>query len=251
MLCEPAPADEAAPRDPIVRKRQTMTLYYSRFQETDGRSTGGLDTRRQHRPGVYRNYGKRMLDIAMVVLAAPFVVPLVAILALLVAWEGGRPFYTQMRVGMHGRPFRMWKLRSMVVDADARMEAHLAAEPAARKEWDETQKLRNDPRVTRLGSFLRKSSLDELPQLWNVLTGDMSLVGPRPMMLQQETLYPSLAYYAVRPGVTGYWQTAGRGRTSFAARAQFDAAYVEDLSLPTDVQILARTVGVVVRGTGS
>ena len=104
--------------------------------------------------------------------------------------KGGRPFYSQVRVGKGGKPFRMWKLRSMVNDADARMETYLAENPDARAEWDSTQKLRNDPRVTRFGQFLRRSSLDELPQLWNVLKGDMSLVGPRPMMLNQQSLYP-------------------------------------------------------------
>ena len=228
-----------------------MTLHYSRFPVDASGAAKAAGDGQLHGRGLYRRYGKRVLDIALVVLAAPFVLPLVTALALLVALDGGRPFYTQMRVGMHGRHFRMWKLRSMVVDADARMAAHLAADPEARREWDETQKLRRDPRVTQFGAFLRKSSLDELPQLWNVLLGDMSLVGPRPMMTQQEPLYPSPAYYAVRPGVTGYWQTAGRGRTSFAARAHYDAAYVEDLSLPTDIAVLARTVSVVVRGTGS
>jgi lipopolysaccharide/colanic/teichoic acid biosynthesis glycosyltransferase len=228
-----------------------MTLHYARFPVAAAGGPDGVRDSRFDRPGFYRNHGKRIVDVLLVVLAVPFLVPLVAALAVLVALDGGRPFYTQMRVGMHGRHFRMWKLRSMVVDADARLAAHLAADPAARREWDETQKLRHDPRVTRFGAFLRKSSLDELPQPWNVLTGDMSLVGPRPMMPTQEELYPSPAYYAVRPGVTGYWQIAGRGRTSFAARARYDAAYVEDLSLATDLIVLVRTVGVVLRGTGS
>lgn len=177
-------------------------------------------------------------------------VPVVLVLAILVARDGGSPFYSQMRIGKGGRAFRMWKLRSMVVDADQRLEAWLAANPAARAEWDSTQKLRNDPRVTRFGHFLRRSSLDELPQLWNVFIGNMSLVGPRPMMLNQRDLYPGTAYYALRPGVTGYWQTAGRNRTTFEARAEYDAVYEEQLSLMTDLRILARTVSVVLRGTG-
>jgi lipopolysaccharide/colanic/teichoic acid biosynthesis glycosyltransferase len=228
-----------------------MTLLHTRFPPTLGTPPDAALPRRHDGPGFYRTFGKRVVDIVAVVLAAPFVLPLIGVLACLVALDGGRPFYTQMRVGMGGRHFRMWKLRSMVIDADARLAAHLAADPEARREWDETQKLRHDPRVTRFGTFLRKSSLDELPQLWNVLTGDMSLVGPRPMMTTQEALYPSSVYYAVRPGVTGYWQTAGRGRTSFAARAHYDAAYVRELSLTTDMTVLIRTVGVVLRGTGS
>jgi len=130
------------------------------------------------------------------------------------------------------------------------MTEHLTASPAARAEWDSTQKLKNDPRITRFGQFLRKSSLDELPQLWNVLLGDMSLVGPRPMMTSQQSMYSGTAYYALRPGITGYWQTAGRNATTFEARAGFDTAYEADLSLGTDVKLLVQTVGVVMKATG-
>ncbi|MDZ4310142.1 MAG: sugar transferase [Cypionkella sp.] len=200
--------------------------------------------------GPYRQFFKRAFDIVAIVLAAPVVMPIVAIAAVMVARDGGSPFYTQMRVGKGGKRFRMWKLRSMVRDADARMEEFLAANPEARMEWDSTQKLKADPRITRMGKFLRKSSLDELPQLWNVLMGDMSLVGPRPMMISQQSLYPGRAYYALRPGITGYWQTSGRNRTTFEARAGFDDAYEADLSMLTDVKVLAATVGVVVHGTG-
>jgi exopolysaccharide production protein ExoY len=200
--------------------------------------------------GPYRRVFKRLVDVTVIAMAVPIVAPLVAGLAIGVALKGGQPFYSQLRVGKGGRTFRMWKLRSMVTDADARMAGYLGANPAAQAEWDATQKLRNDPRITPFGRFLRRSSLDELPQLWNVLTGDMSLVGPRPMMPVQQGLYPGDAYYLMRPGITGYWQTAGRNRTTFAARAAFDAAYEAHVTLRTDVQILARTVGVVLRGTG-
>lgn len=200
--------------------------------------------------GSYRRIFKRLLDITAIVAAAPVVVPMVAGLAFLVARDGGSAFYTQIRVGKGGKPFRMWKLRSMVTDADDRMEAYLASNPEARAEWDTNQKLRNDPRITAFGQFLRRSSLDELPQLWNVLKGDMSLVGPRPMMLNQRALYPGTAYYNLRPGITGYWQTAGRHKTTFEARAEFDAAYDDELGLKTDLNILARTVSVVLKGTG-
>jgi len=200
--------------------------------------------------GVYRRVLKRAADVAAVLLAAPVVVPLVGAMALAVACDGGPLFYTQQRIGRGGRRFRLWKLRSMVPDAERRLEVHLAADPAARQEWETTQKLRVDPRVTRVGRLLRRSSLDELPQLWNVLIGEMSLVGPRPMMPCQERLYPGAAYYLLRPGITGHWQTAGRNATSFAARADYDDAYEAELSLATDLRILARTVAVVLRGTG-
>jgi lipopolysaccharide/colanic/teichoic acid biosynthesis glycosyltransferase len=202
------------------------------------------------RRGLYRHVFKRVLDVTAIVLAAPVVVPIVAALAVAVARDGGSPFYSQMRIGKGGRIFRMWKLRSMVRDADARMEEYLASHPEARLEWDRTQKLREDPRVTAMGQILRRSSLDELPQLWNVLKGDMSLVGPRPMMVAQRTIYPGLAYYALRPGCTGYWQTAGRNRTSFEARAEYDTAYEAELSLGADLLTLLRTVGVMTKGTG-
>ncbi len=202
------------------------------------------------RRGVYRNFFKRLLDVSAIVLAAPVVVPVVAVLAVAVARDGGKPFYSQMRVGKGGKRFRMWKLRSMVCDADDRMEEYLAAHPEARLEWDLTQKLKQDPRITRMGKILRSSSLDELPQLWNVLMGEMSLVGPRPIMVSQQVIYPGVAYYALRPGCTGYWQTAGRNRTTFEARAEYDGAYEESLTLWTDVKILFGTIGVMLKGTG-
>lgn len=200
--------------------------------------------------GLYRLVLKRVFDLAVVVVAAPVVLPVILLLALLVASDGGRPFYSQLRVGRGGRTYRIWKLRSMVADADARLEAYLAENPAARHEWDTTQKLKRDPRITPFGRILRKSSLDELPQLWNVLMGDMSLVGPRPMMPCQEELYPGHAYYRLRPGITGPWQVSSRNSSTFADRARFDTEYDRDLSLPTDLRLLAATVRVVLRATG-
>jgi len=198
----------------------------------------------------YARYLKRPLDVAAVLLAAPIVLPVVVILALVILWRGDRPFYTQLRVGRSGRSFRLWKLRTMVEDAETRLAEYLAADPRARAEWDLTQKLKNDPRITPTGRFLRKTSLDELPQLWNVLRGDMSLVGPRPMMLEQAQLYPGADYYHLRPGVTGLWQISDRNDSSFAARAGFDACYAAKLSLAGDLAIIARTAGVVLRCTG-
>jgi exopolysaccharide production protein ExoY len=231
-----------------------MTMNYSEFRPVSTTSTTSVghgfapEAARTVRPGLYGKVLKRVLDVSAVVLAVPVILPLIGAAALAVALDGGSPFYSQLRVGRGGRSFRMWKLRSMVVDADHKLEAHLAADPVAREEWD--QKLKDDPRVTRVGRILRRSSMDELPQLWNVLTGQMSLVGPRPMMLQQQVLYPGSAYYALRPGITGYWQTSGRNETSFEARAEFDAAYAADLSLKTDLKILGRTVGTVLKCTG-
>ena len=209
-----------------------------------------LPPARPVRTGLYRGTLKRGIDLTLVALAAPFILPLIGLLALLVGWRGGRPFYCQDRVGRAGEPYRMWKLRTMVPDADARLEAHLRADPTARAEWNSKQKLLDDPRVTVLGRWLRKSSLDELPQLWNVVKGDMSLVGPRPMMVSQQRLYPGRDYYELRPGVTGLWQISDRNASTFADRAKFDTVYNRTLSAGLDLGILVSTIRVVLRGTG-
>ncbi|PJF09786.1 sugar transferase [Pseudorhodobacter sp. MZDSW-24AT] len=200
--------------------------------------------------GFYRNVFKRAFDVTAIVVAAPVIVPVIAALSIGVALEGGRPFYSQLRVGKGGKTFRMWKLRSMVHNAESQLQDLLQRDPTARAEWDATQKLRQDPRITRFGRFLRRSSLDELPQLWNVFKGDMSLVGPRPMMVEQRSLYPGSAYYALRPGITGYWQTAGRNQTTFQARAEYDTVYDDGLAFTADLRILWRTISVVLKGTG-
>ena len=197
--------------------------------------------------GLYRTHAKRGLDIALILLSAPIVLPLIALLALCVGLGGGKPFYTQERLGLNGRTYRIWKLRTMVPNADDVLEEHLARDPALRTEWNSKQKLINDPRITRIGHILRKCSLDELPQLWNVLRGEMSLVGPRPMMVNQKELYPGTDYYDLRPGITGMWQISDRNDTTFAARAKYDAAYKANLSFTTDARIL---FGTVLNGTG-
>lgn len=199
---------------------------------------------------VYLNFFKRVLDIVLVVMAAPAVLLVVAICAVMVARDGGSPFYHQTRVGRFGKTFKMWKLRSMVANADAALEEYLRTNPAARFEWNRNQKLRNDPRITKFGRILRKSSLDELPQLWNVLKGDMSLVGPRPMMVDQQSLYPGSAYYALRPGITGFWQVSVRNESSFAERASYDAEYLRKVTLLQDLSVMLKTVKVVTKCTG-
>lgn len=198
----------------------------------------------------YSGFFKRTLDIVLVLLALPIVLPTLLFLAFLVARDGNNPFYGQTRIGRDGKEFTMWKLRSMVPNAHVLLADHLTRNPAAKREWDETQKLKNDPRVTRIGQLMRKTSLDELPQLWNILVGEMSIVGPRPMMPEQKILYPGKAYYSMRPGLTGLWQVSQRNDSSFASRADFDTSYAGQLSLRTDLGIIFATVGVVVRGTG-
>ena len=201
--------------------------------------------------GAYRTIFKRTLDLLLVLLALPVVLPLILMMALSVAvLTGGQPFYTQLRVGRDGKPFRMWKLRTMVKDADALLEGHLQADPKAREEWNTTQKLKNDPRITYVGRLMRKTSMDELPQLFNVLNGTMSLVGPRPMMVHQKELYHGQAYFELRPGITGLWQVSDRNNCGFKDRVAYDDLYNDSLSLKTDMTILGRTVSVVMRATG-
>lgn len=202
----------------------------------------------QARP--YRNVFKRVLDVSLILISLPLVLPVVMILAALVAMNGGQPFYSQDRIGHGGRVYRIWKLRTMVRDADARLDSYLRENPIMEREWLTKQKLLNDPRVTPMGRFLRKTSMDELPQLLNVLTGDMSLIGPRPMMVSQKPLYPGRAYYRLRPGITGLWQVSDRNATSFADRARYDEDYDRRLSFRLDLSILIATVRVVLRGTG-
>ena len=238
MTATPDTLPEAAA--PVRVKAQT--LIFNSADSLKGRRG------RPFRP--YRGAFKRLLDVTLVLAAAPIVLPVVFALALLVKLQGGQAFYSQPRVGRHGRIYTIWKLRSMTRDADQALEAHLAANPEARVEWDRTQKLKNDPRITKLGRVLRKSSLDELPQLFNVLRGDMSLVGPRPMMPEQQALYPGTAYYKLRPGITGMWQVSKRNESTFADRARFDTQYDRRLSLLTDIKLLLATVRVVLRGTG-
>ena len=200
--------------------------------------------------GWYREAVKRPLELFLVFLVSPVVIPLIFLLAVLVMLDGGKPFYSQLRVGRGGCSYRLWKMRSMVVDADDFLATYLDANPEARTEWNLKQKLRNDPRVTRLGHLLRASSMDELPQLWNVVTGKMSLIGPRPMLPEQQSMYSGDAYFSLRPGITGLWQVSGRNHTSFSDRADYDERYDRHLSLGLDLQILMRTVAVVLRRTG-
>lgn len=198
----------------------------------------------------YRKFGKRVLDVTIILSMGWFVVPTICLLALMVLVTGQSPFYVQRRIGFGGKVFSMWKLRTMLPRADERLEEYLTANPEARIEWDTKQKLRNDPRVTPIGRWLRKSSLDELPQLFNVLNGTMSLVGPRPMMVDQRDQYDGKGYFRQRPGMTGLWQVSDRNNCDFVDRVQFDEEYDRTVSLSQDILILAKTVKVVVRGTG-
>ncbi|WP_078573732.1 sugar transferase [Thioclava marina] len=201
---------------------------------------------------VYFRIGKRLFDLVGVLLLAPIVLPVIGLLWLAVRRDGAAGFYAHRRVGRGGRSFRCWKLRTMVPDAELRLADHLGQDAAAAAQWQSARKLDNDPRVTRLGRFLRATSLDELPQLWNVWRGEMSLVGPRPVMREELSFYGRFRpiYEAQRPGMTGLWQVSGRNAVSYEARVAFDVWYFMRCSLLHDLGILLRTVAVVLARTG-
>ncbi|MEM7680720.1 MAG: undecaprenyl-phosphate galactose phosphotransferase WbaP [Planctomycetota bacterium] len=188
---------------------------------------------------------KRVLDLAIIGLFSPLLAPLLLGIALAVRLDSPGPvFFRQTRIGEKGKRFRIVKFRSMVQDADAVLEAQLAECPDTRRQWAWDRKLRTDPRITRVGRFLRKTSLDELPQLWNVVRGDMSLVGPRPIVEDEIRLYRKDfgLYKRVRPGLTGLWQTSGRNAVRYRERVAMDVYYVRNWSLWLDLYLLAKTV---------
>lgn len=227
-----------------------MTLQFSPSQTEISVQQVTADLPADRNYHLYRDITKRGIDLALTLIAAPVVVPLIALMAFLVMMDGHNPFYSQMRIGRNGKSFRIWKLRTMVPNAEALLESYLAANPEARAEWDSTQKLKSDPRITWIGGLLRKISMDELPQLLNVLNGTMSLVGPRPMMVSQRDDYAGLSYNRMTPGITGLWQVSDRNDCDFDTRAAYDDTYFRTMSFMTDLRILLKTVTVVLRGTG-
>jgi lipopolysaccharide/colanic/teichoic acid biosynthesis glycosyltransferase len=191
-------------------------------------------------------------------LSAAILLAVLAPLMLCIAWciwrEDGAPvLFAHWRVGQHGHLFRCLKFRSMVRSADLVLAQLLAGDAQARGEWQRDHKLRNDPRIMRIGHFLRRTSLDELPQLFNVLRGEMNLVGPRPVVVQEVPRYGDHKqhYLSVKPGMTGLWQVSGRNNLSYTQRVALDAEYVETRSLPRDMSILLRTVRVLVTRDGA
>jgi undecaprenyl-phosphate galactose phosphotransferase len=179
--------------------------------------------------------------------------PLFLVIASLVRADGGPAFFGHRRIGLNGDRFRCLKFRTMVSDADNVLRQLLIKDPAARAEWEATQKLRNDPRITAIGRFLRKTSLDELPQLLNVLRGEMSLVGPRPIVDAELPRYGKdiVYYYETRPGMTGLWQVSGRSDASYERRVQLDLWYVKNWTLWHDVTILLKTIPAVLCRDGA
>lgn len=197
---------------------------------------------------------KRSIDVLGALVFFIVLGPVYLMVALTVALTMGRPVhFWQNRLGERGQRFRFYKFRSMVHNSEDVLDEFLSQNDMARTEWDTFQKLEKDPRITPLGQVIRKLSLDELPQFWNVLKGDMSLVGPRPCMERQRSLYGKHweHYCAMRPGITGLWQVSGRNRLSYAQRVELDAEYVSNWSLWLDFKIMLMTFRAVITGEGS
>jgi undecaprenyl-phosphate galactose phosphotransferase len=196
---------------------------------------------------------KALFDLAVATLCLIVISPVLLVIALLVRLDGGPAFYAQRRVGHGGRHFQCLKFRTMVVDAEQKLQKLLSENPGLNNQWCQQQKLDNDPRITRLGRFLRQTSLDELPQLINVVKLQMSLVGPRPIVDSEKTHYGEhiAEYYATRPGLTGLWQVSGRSDTSYKERVRLDVWYVNNWTLWHDIVVLLKTIPAVLKRKGA
>lgn len=197
---------------------------------------------------------KRVFDIGLVLLSVPVLLLMLAIVAAMVMMSSPGPiFYSHRRIRQNGAFFSMWKFRTMCVNSAEVLEDYLRAHPEARSEWNRTHKLKNDPRVTPIGHFLRRYSIDELPQVWNVLQGQMALVGPRPIVAAEVEKYGDrfYCYCSVKPGLTGLWQVSGRSELTYPQRVTLDCDYVAQWSLRRDVVILLRTFSSVANKDGA
>ena len=196
---------------------------------------------------------KRVFDVAGAVAIAVFMFPVFVGIAIAIRLSGSPVFFAHERVGRGRKPFNCYKFRSMVPDAESALQQLLRSSPAVLREWRENHKLKDDPRITPFGHFLRRSSLDELPQLWNVIKGEMSLVGPRPIVADELERFGNKAsiYCAVKPGMTGLWQVMGRSTVTYSRRVSMDVFYVQKQSIALDIWILFRTVFVVIRRVGA
>lgn len=202
----------------------------------------------------WKHFLKRAIDIFGSILSIPFLLPLSVLISILIKIDSPGPvLFRQQRLGRGGKTFLIMKFRTMKEGAEQELNDRLDRDPSMQLTWDQWKKLNHDPRLTRLGRFLRKSSLDEVPQFWNVLRGEMSLVGPRPILANQVQDYgPDFEYYVqAPPGLTGLWQVSGRNLRSFNERVEMDREYLQHWSLSLDFYILLRTVGVVLKGEGA
>lgn len=197
---------------------------------------------------------KRGFDFSAALTLLVLLAPLILVLAIVIrSHDGGPALFRQMRIGRRGKPFHCWKFRTMARDAEQALERVLQSDPVAAKEWKDSQKLSHDPRITGVGHFLRRSSLDELPQLFNIIAGEMSFVGPRPIVQSERDRYgESFAHcFSVTPGLTGLWQITGRSDSSYAARVALDSRYASEWDFLLDTKILLKTVPAVLSQRGS
>ena len=268
LAVEPA-TRKASARPHLIQKEKRMTFEGSSSQLTADavsfdeavlpRTTAPVwgtpaRTPARHLPRrITYSKAKRVLDIAGALAIGLVFSPLILVIAVRMAQEGGPILFRHRRIGQGGKIFECLKFRTMVPNAEQILQELLERDPEARAEWLRDHKLRSDPRVTRLGRFLRKTSLDELPQLWNVLRGEMSLVGPRPIVKEEMLRYGRYlpAYLAAKPGVTGLWQVTGRNDTNYRRRVVLDTYYVRKQTLLMDLRILLKTVQVVLWGHGA
>ena len=266
----PAYAVFAMPDVPQKQLMSTIERYGTKFSHVlvipdlhgfsslwvDSKSVGGMVGLELRQQVLLSDYGvvKRCLDLFITVLGCLLTAPILLLVAIWIKLDSRGPlFYGQTRIGQNGVPFKAWKFRSMVMNADTKLAAYLAEHPELRDEWERDHKLRNDPRVTTAGKLLRRSSLDELPQLWNVLKGEMSLVGPRPITQSEVSKYGNTfeLYKRVKGGITGLWQVSGRNDVTYNERVYWDLFYVRNWSVWLDLCILFRTIAVVLFSKGA
>jgi Undecaprenyl-phosphate galactose phosphotransferase WbaP len=237
----------------ILLRSQTGGYDLSHLRPLDFMDLLGLQVKNNLLDGYAQAY-KRVIDILASFIFGLLLAPLLGLIAVLIRLDSaGGVFYRQARLGRDGREFNVLKFRTMHLSSDQVFRDALARDPALREEWAQYQKMRADPRVTRIGRLLRRFSLDELPQLWNIARGEMSLVGPRPIVPEQRPLYGAgfEQYQAVAPGITGLWQVSGRNETTFAQRAALDVEYIQRWSLWLDIFIVLKTVKVVLARNGA
>ncbi len=199
-------------------------------------------------------FWKRIIDLTLLIISSPLTVPLTIVVSIIIKCTSPGPvFYGHKRIGYNGKEFKCWKFRSMVIDADKQLEKILAENPQMRAEWEKDRKFTNDPRVTPIGKFLRKTSIDEIPQFFNVLAGEMSFIGPRPVTSPELQKYGNKADFilSVKPGLSGMWQISGRSDTGYEERITLDAYYIQNWSVWLDIWIIIKTVYVVLRGKGA
>lgn len=245
---------QAEYQSPETRNVAVIEDSYSYIDTLSGPAT--RTRRREQLPsGLFRyRVVKRCVDIALILLTAPLLIMTMGVVAVTVMLSSPGPiFYSHRRIRKNGAFFSMWKFRTMCVNSAEVLEEYLSLHPEARAEWNKTHKLRHDPRITPIGSFLRRYSLDELPQIWNVLAGHMSLVGPRPIVAAEVEKYADSfdCYCRVKPGLTGLWQVSGRSELTYDERVALDCEYVGRWSLRRDMKILLKTFNVVINQDGA